>query len=433
MITERQIIASNNDRGISVARLSTLVAFFGGSLVLYLIAVIKLDQLVFDEAHYIPAARAMLDGDSNPIPEHPPLGIMLIALGMLVAGDVPFGWRFGSMLAGSWLVVGLLALCRRLSLRRLIYVGCLLLTSHFIYIHARIAMLDIYMCALLVWALVALNNCFLADTVRNKWLLLLLSALLWGLATAVKWVAVVGFVIAVLHIIVVKTVGSRLPAVDNLDRWSDKRYLQGITLLGAVAGYLLSFIFGYSLPYRLIGEHNVIDVIDAVIEAWQLQHRVPATHNYHSSMWNWPLLLRPIWYEYRQLGEGLVRGVFCLGNPAIMLGGLLSILWSLYNWWRQQSMLAFLVLIYGGGFYLCWTVVTREASFHYYYFPSVLFITLSLGDNFSSLLAGRWRIGAWLFLAIAIIFFVYFYPVLSGIAFPLNEHLRLWAWFQVWI
>ena len=430
MITEAQTIASNNDQTQSSARLATLVCFFVGSLILYTVAVINLDQLVFDEAHYVPAARAMIEGKTNPIPEHPPLGIMLIASSILIAGDTPFGWRLGSMLAGSWLLVGLLLLCRRLSLRRIVYVGCLLLTSHFIYIHARIAMLDIYMCALFVWALVALNSCFLADKLRSKWWLLAVSALLWGLATAVKWVAVVGFAIAVLHIIVIKMIGKRFPAVGKLDRWYDDRYLQGLSLLSAVGCYLLFFIGGYSVPHLLLGESNVID---AVVDAWQLQHRVPVTHNYHSPMLNWPLLLRPIWYEYRQIGDGLVRGVFCLGNPVIMLAGLLSILWSICSWWRQQSMLAFLILIYYGGFYLCWTVVSREASFHYYYFPAVLFMTLSLGVNLSSLLDGRWRVNAWLVLAFAVIFFVYFYPVLSGISFPLNEHLRLWAWFQVWI
>ena len=429
MVTEPQVNARDNDQSLSSARLATLVSFFVGSLILYLIATIKLDQLVFDEAHYVPAAQAMIDGNVNPIPEHPPLGIMLIALSILVAGDTPFGWRLGSMLAGSWLVVGLLLLCWQLPLRRIVYVGCLLLTSHFIYIHARIAMLDIYMCALLVWALVALNGCFLTDKLQRKQWLLLLSALLWGLATAVKWVAVVGFVIAVWYLVVIKVVGKRFSSVGN-GGWCDDRYLQNISLLLAVGGYLSFFILGYSLPYLLLGEW---DVIDAVVEAWQLQHRVPSSHNYHSEMLNWPLLLRPIWYEYRQIGDGLVRGVFCLGNPVIMFGGLLSILWSLYSWWRQQSRLVFLVLIYYGGFYLCWTVVSREASFHYYYFPSVLFMTLSLGINLSAMLTNRRSIYPWLVLAIAAIFFLYFYPVLSGIAFPLNKHLRLWSWFQVWI
>lgn len=65
---------------------------------------------IFDEAHYIPAARKMLKGwaANN---EHPPLSKALMMLGILIFGDNPYGWRTLITLSGaaSVYLVGIIA------------------------------------------------------------------------------------------------------------------------------------------------------------------------------------------------------------------------------------------------------------------------------------------------------------------------------------
>ena len=54
------------------------------------------DKFVFDEVHYVPAARQMLEPVlPSPMlnPMHPPLAKQLIALSIRTFGDVPLGWR----------------------------------------------------------------------------------------------------------------------------------------------------------------------------------------------------------------------------------------------------------------------------------------------------------------------------------------------------
>ena len=48
--------------------------------------------LIFDENHYIPAARKLLRGEAANN-EHPPLSKALMILGILIFGDNPYGWR----------------------------------------------------------------------------------------------------------------------------------------------------------------------------------------------------------------------------------------------------------------------------------------------------------------------------------------------------
>lgn len=55
---------------------------------------------IFDEAHYVPAARKMLMGMAVNN-EHPPLSKALIMLGILLFGDNPIGWRFFMAISGS--------------------------------------------------------------------------------------------------------------------------------------------------------------------------------------------------------------------------------------------------------------------------------------------------------------------------------------------
>ncbi|NBU53327.1 MAG: phospholipid carrier-dependent glycosyltransferase, partial [Alphaproteobacteria bacterium] len=64
------------------------------------------NELVFDEVYYVDGARDFLAyGVENQSGEaefvvHPPLGKWLIAIGIQIFGDNPFGWRFSAALFG---------------------------------------------------------------------------------------------------------------------------------------------------------------------------------------------------------------------------------------------------------------------------------------------------------------------------------------------
>lgn len=73
--------------------------------------------LVFDEVHYVPAARTLL-ALSGPVNiEHPLLGKALIAAGIALFGDNPLGWRALSTLAGTAIVGGVFAITWLMTLR----------------------------------------------------------------------------------------------------------------------------------------------------------------------------------------------------------------------------------------------------------------------------------------------------------------------------
>ena len=73
-----------------------------------LIGVTTPEKFYFDEVHYVPAARQMLEPVMpQPMlnPMHPPLAKQFIALSIHSFGDGPLGWRYPGALFGSLAIV----------------------------------------------------------------------------------------------------------------------------------------------------------------------------------------------------------------------------------------------------------------------------------------------------------------------------------------
>ena len=69
-------------------------------------------RFTFDEHHFVPNARRYLVGEADDN-DHPPLGKLFIAAGMLLFGDNPTGWRAASLIFGLQTLVIAAALARR--------------------------------------------------------------------------------------------------------------------------------------------------------------------------------------------------------------------------------------------------------------------------------------------------------------------------------
>src|SRR5664279_2015531 len=86
-----------------------VILFFAAHFAL-LAGVTTPEKFVFDEVHYVPAARQMLEPVMpSPMlnPMHPPLAKQLIALSIRAFGDVPLGWRYPGVLFGSLAIVAI--------------------------------------------------------------------------------------------------------------------------------------------------------------------------------------------------------------------------------------------------------------------------------------------------------------------------------------
>src|SRR6266568_4070089 len=86
----------------------TAMIFGVATLALFLIGLGKPASMYYDEGYFVPEARVFLRGTpkANPLAPplaKPPLGKLIMALGMKVIGDNPFGWRIAGAVAGAFL------------------------------------------------------------------------------------------------------------------------------------------------------------------------------------------------------------------------------------------------------------------------------------------------------------------------------------------
>jgi dolichyl-phosphate-mannose-protein mannosyltransferase len=111
-------------------------------------------QAVFDEQYYVPAAQSILQGHGTDRTEHPPLGPLIIASGISIFGDNPFGWRFFPVLFGDIGVFLFYLICLRLRIpRRYAYLAAFLLSfENLTFIQSSLAMLDVFSLTLMLAA-----------------------------------------------------------------------------------------------------------------------------------------------------------------------------------------------------------------------------------------------------------------------------------------
>ena len=378
-------------------------------------------KLVFDEVHYVPAARILWSLQQPWNVEHPLLGKTLIGLGIALFGDNALGWRAMSTLAGTATVLGLFAIAWLLfgRLRTAVLASVFAILNITLFVQARIAMLDGFMAALLVGAVAAMLWSMRGHDrqVTRRWLL---GSILLGLAAGVKWVAIPYIGLAGLGFLLAK----------RPHRWPGLERVPALAILGGASAvaYLLTFApaFFYAQNPMTLGH-----LLPFQLQMFREQTQVLPAHTYQSAWWSWPLLLRPIWYLYEPV-DGAQRGILLLGNPAVMWGGLIAVAACLWAWIRERSWaLGGVAALWLGGWGM-WALIPKSLGFFYYYYVPSLWLPLAIAAAFDRY--GRDKYMYWDEAAVALAggLFLYFYPIVSAQPLSGPQAFEHWMWFKSW-
>ncbi len=195
--------------------------------------------------------------------------------------------------------------------------------------------------------------------------------------------------------------------------------------------YALSYI-----PYFMLG-HNLTDLVGLQQQMFGYHDNLRATHPYGSTWWQWPLLQRSISYYYHdfRVGAATQSGAACcvaeilaLPNPAVWWLGLLSVPFIAYIGWRERNK-GFSILVVA--YLLQWLpwIATPRVAFEYHFYPNLAVICLAN----AALLQRVWRhaswgrFAVWGFLALVVVLFAYFFPILAGVQITYDAwHQRMW-------
>ncbi|MGY6637011.1 MAG: glycosyltransferase family 39 protein [Erythrobacter sp.] len=399
-------------------------------------------QPYFDEVHYVPAAREVLrwwqTGQGGWLnPEHPPLGKYMIALGMALLGDNAVGWRITPLIAGIVAVGAAMRALWYASENRFacVALGVLLASGFPLLVHARIAMLDIFMAGFLLvaaWQLAA--ACRQPET--GRWRLALTGVML-GLAMASKWNAAPLAMVPGLTFLAVRASAGRrrlllsrrgapVPGITLVEAF----IWLGLVPLGVYAlAFLPAYQMGTFLRPSLVSEYGLIG---AQFEMLRLQSSVIEPHTYMSQWPQWVLNTRGIWYLY-EFTDGAQRGVLLIGNPLTMLAGLPALLWVAWRGASQRNA-AMIACVIGYGVSLgTWVIAPKPVQFYYHYLMPSTFLLAALALALADLRSHpRFGWVAYGLLAGSLILCAVFYPILTAAPLAGEMSFTKWMWVEGW-
>lgn len=410
----------------------------------------------FDEIYHARTAYEYIQGRYSYENTHPPLGKCFIALGMLIWGVCPFGWRIMGVLFGIAMLPAIYLFVKRM-FKETWLATCVTLIFAFDFMHfvqTRIATIDTFVTLFIIlmyyFMYQYVSKSFYDTSLKKTFIPLGLSGICMGFGVASKWTgAYAGIGLAVLffaslfrrykeYLYAKKDVDGSTNGIahkDVLEKF--KPYTIKTILFCCVFFVVIPFII-YTLSYIPFSDGSDAGLIAQMLKnqetMFSYHSDLVSTHPYSCTWYNWPTMYRPVWYYSNHVSDTVSEGISAFGNPLVWWVGIPAAIYMLYLIWKEKDRKAVFLMISYFAQYLPWCLITRT-TYMYHYFPSVPFVAMMIGYAMCRLVNGdaRRRRIAYFYVAATIGLFLFFYPVLSG--YPIEkqwvfDNLR---WFDTWV
>ncbi len=415
----------------------------------------NLNGTYFDEIYHARTAYEMIHGLYCYENTHPPLGKLIMSLGIRMFGMCPFGWRFMGNLFGILMVPAMYVFSKKFFKETWISgVVTVLFTFDFMHFaQTRIATIDVFVTLFIIlsyYFMYCYSQHSFYDTKLSKTFIPLgLCGIFMGLGWAAKWTGM--YASAGLAVIFFVLLGRRYREYAYAAKEPEKKtagiehghilecfkknslYTLGFCCIFFVAVPVIIYLLSY-IPFHDGTDRGFLEkVVEAQKTMYNYHQNTALPHPYFSKWWQWPVMYRPVLYYIRIVSDTVREGISAFGNPMVWWGSIPAFFFVIYRMFaKRDRQAAFLVAAFLSQ-YLPWLLV-RRGTFIYHYFPSVPFITLMLGYSLYLICKNQPFGKKWVFVyaGLAVGMFVMFYPVLSGMPVSLDYADRWLKWFPSW-
>ena len=299
-------------------------------------AISFLNSAYFDEIYHPRTAYEHLRGIEPYEISHPPLGKLIISIGISLFGMTPFGWRFMGTLFGVAMLPLLYLFLKNLFGRTSIATcGTILLAADFMRLtQTRLATIDTYAFFFILLMYYFLYRYLVLPegaSFKQCALPLFLSGLFWGIGAASKWTVIYGCTgLVALYFIGLVVKLRRWPEEECHERtaWTVKILAFSVLVFAVIPAiiYVLSY-----LPYAAAS--GDLSLSNLLKEMWENQkymlsyHQgVTTSHPYSSRWYEWLVNARPILYYMDNSVSGVTTRFAAFLNPVVCWGGLAAML-----------------------------------------------------------------------------------------------------------
>lgn len=382
----------------------------------------------FDEIYHARTAFEHITGIKPYEITHPPLGKIIISLGIRLFGMNPFGWRFSGILFGILMLIPFYILLSKLFSCTLVS-GCGTVLFAFDFMHftqTRISTIDTY--AVFFIILMYLFMYLYVSSRHRRYLWLGLCGVTFGIGCACKWTCMyAGCGLAIIWLY------DYTGLVE--DALSDR---SGIGKCVANIFFCICFFIIvpatiYYLSYIPYGEADGLQGFGMLfnkkylniftenqVYMFNYHANIVAEHPYSSRWYEWIFDVFPMLYYLDYLPDDKKSVISCFVNPLICWSGLISICYMPIRAFFDKDRKAAFIFIGFISQLLPWIFIKR-LTFEYHYFPSTVFLIISICEIFSILVKQEKRARLYIigFTTSALLLFALFYPVLSG--YPISQ------------
>ncbi len=401
-----------------------------------------MNSMYFDEVYHGRTAYEVTQHINEYEWTHPPLGKLLMSIGISVFGMCPFGWRFMGALFGVLLVPLMYLFGKKIFKRADAATASafLMLFDNFRLAQTRIATIDTYGTFFIILMYYFMYDFYTMDfraiSRKNPWALwrpLLFSGISFGVGCAAKWIGIyAGGGLALLFFM----------ALYRMNKESKKTYeLFGAKTIGLCVLFfgVIPFAIYYAsyLPHLSLFGYSPAEFFHQQDSMYSYHSNLSSTHSYSSSWYMWPFMIRPVYFC--SSGSGVATGfssrIAGIGNPFIWWFLVPAFIFFIFLAFRKLRDHRFSFLIIGFlTQYLPWVLISRT-TYQYHFFASLPFL-------FAMLVYGAYWLGDYfpktkkiriIYAALVILFFILYLPPVLGINIPSDsKYFEMLKAFDSW-
>ena len=416
-----KIINSINSENSSSSNLSYLI----DEQQLVRLPATYLDETYFDEIYFVRTADNYLNFQHPYEWTHPPLGKLIIASGISIFGYNPFGWRIMGVIFAT-LMIPIIYFIGKILLQSWIggTTAATLLTFDFMHFTlARMATVDTFV----IFFSILSQLCFLIYLKKVRSIgwkdastrPLFFAFIFFSLGFATKWIAIYGFIAQMVILSLI-----RLNEILKIKEESlyDKIILFLEHPYNKIIEFSLIAVFIYFLTYipDILISRTILDVFGLQGGMLSYHSGLDAVHEFSSSWWSWPIILRPLWLDVTYLANSMKSTIVLLGNPSVWwIGFALTIVTTVISFLKKRINSIFIATF----FFVQWIpyALISRITFLYHFYINIPILCLASAYIINKYWNKKWvKAVAIVFFLLVIVLFVYFYAVISGVPAPIS-------------
>lgn len=380
-----------------------------------------MNSTYFDEIYFARTAYEYVNNLKIYEWTHPPLGKIIQAIPIYITKNMsPFNYRFMGCLSGI-LIVCVMYIFGTIIFKKRKY-GIITAIITFLdtarFSHTRMGTVDSHLILFIILSLL-----FMYIYVNKKELkYFILSGIFFALSISVKWTgAYSGIALATIYFIsLIKEKNISLKSIINGTIFF---------VIVPIIIYISTFLLFSNNYYKT---NNIKNVIRQNEKMYNYHSKLKATHSFSSEWYSWPLSYKPVWYHQEEIDNNYKETISGVGNIVIWYIGILGLIYCLVSYFVMNDSDSIFILICYLSLFLPFASIKR-IMFLYHYYPTLPFVYLAsmklLTDIKEKLKLEFFFI---VYIFAASIYFIRYYPVVSGIEVEKNyvEKLKIYeSWY----